>query len=342
MRPSRTQRVIACLVYPDSYALDVVAMVSPFTTANHLICNPGPYPVYQWATDHGPYSIVFLSKRGGQVSTVEGMRFVTHSLRSKQARTIDTLIVPGGFGVVHALRDKDLVSSAEKLEANARRVCAVGSGLALVAKIGNLNQGSAVARSDYANDLTRYYPKLALNTHSLFVREGKFWSSAGAASCLDLALWLIEDDLGRAMALKVAKRLIVYSRRLGDEPQFSLSLGAMTRFSDKFEKLHAFIRNHLASDLSLAEMARHMGMSVRNFSRRYMETFGRTPAQQVEMIRVQEAKRYMASTDLSFREAARLVGFGSEQRMRRAFARQAERAPSKKQRRTRNVGPERL
>ena len=154
----------------------------------------------------------------------------------------------------------------------------------------------------------------------IFVCDGSVWTSAGVTAGIDLALALVEEDLGRSVALAVARYLVVFLKRPGGQAQFSEALALQTA-EDKFGALHDWINGHLASSLSLSVLADQAGMSERSFSRRYAEATGQTPARAVERLRVEAARRLLSESRLPVKRIAQRCGFGSEETMRRSFLR---------------------
>jgi transcriptional regulator GlxA family with amidase domain len=154
----------------------------------------------------------------------------------------------------------------------------------------------------------------------IFVRDGSVWTSAGVTAGIDLALALVEEDLGRSVALAVARYLVVFLKRPGGQAQFSAALSLQTA-DDKFGALHDWINLHLADDLSLSVLAGRVGMSGRSFSRHYAEATGQTPARAIERLRVEAARRQLSDGRVPVKRIARQCGFGTEETMRRSFLR---------------------
>jgi transcriptional regulator GlxA family with amidase domain len=152
----------------------------------------------------------------------------------------------------------------------------------------------------------------------IFVCDGPVWTSAGVTAGIDLALALVEEDLGRSTALAVARYLVVFLKRPGGQAQFSAAL-ALQAADDKFGALHDWISERLAGDLSLSVLADQAGMSERSFSRHYAEATGQTPARAIERLRVEAAQRLLSETALPVKRISQRCGFGSEETMRRSF-----------------------
>ena len=165
-----------------------------------------------------------------------------------------------------------------------------------------------------------------LDPDPIFIRDGNVWTSAGVTAGIDLALAFVEADLGRRVALAVARQLVVFLKRPGGQAQFSATL-KLQHGDERFDRLHAWILDNLRGDLSLAALAERANMSPRSFSRHYRKTTGRTPARAIEEIRTEAARRLLEQ-GLSVSQASRRCGFGSEETMRRGFLRTARHQPA--------------
>src|SRR6202000_2255536 len=189
----------------------------------------------------------------------------------------DTLMVAGGPGVDAAAADTVLIDWLRQRTRKARRVASVCTGAFLLAASGTLDGRRAVTHWSYCADLARRFPSVRVESDPIFVRDGSVWTSAGVTAGIDLALALVEEDLGRTAALAVARYLVVFLKRPGGQAQFSEALSLQSA-EDQFGVLHDWINQHLAEDISLPVMARQAGVSERSFSRHYAEATGQTPA----------------------------------------------------------------
>jgi transcriptional regulator GlxA family with amidase domain len=233
---------------------------------------------------------------------------------------IDTLVVAGGQGVIRAAEDAELLDWVRRRALRARRVASVCTGAFLLAATGLLDGRRAVTHWDYCDRLARAYPKVHVDPDPIFVRDGMIWTSAGVTAGIDLALALVEDDVGRGVALRVARHLVVFLKRPGGQAQYSAAL-TLQSTDDRFAGLHDWIRTHLSDDLPLRRLAAEAGMSERSFIRRYRDATGLTPARAVERLRVEAARQLLLETRLPAKRIAARCGFGSEETMRRSFAR---------------------
>lgn len=298
------------LAFPRVQLLDVSGPLQVFSTANDLVVEAGGVC---------PYAPRVVAQGGGPVAASAGLELATAPLPAVGS-ALDTLIVAGGKGVDAAAADPALVDWLATRAKTARRTASVCTGAMLLAAAGVLDGKRAATHWSFCDVLARRYPAIRVEPDPIFVRDGEIWSSAGVTSGIDLALALVEEDLGRALALAVARYLVVFLKRPGGQAQFSEAL-SLQAADDRFGALHAWMGAHLADELSLPALAERAGMSERSFSRRYTEATGVTPARAVERLRVEAARRLLGDTRLPVKRIAGRCGFGSEETMRRSFLR---------------------
>ncbi len=293
------------LAFPRVQLLDVAGPLQVFASAND---QAGAEP---------PYDPVVVAA-APTVASSAGLRLVPQPLPGPEV-AVDTLVVAGGAGIDAACEDARLVGWIAARAAAARRVCSVCSGAFLLAEAGLLDGRRAATHWGRSAQFARRYPRVRLEPDPIFVRDGDVWTSAGITAGIDLALALVEADLGHAVALAVARQLVVFLKRPGGQAQFSAALDLQAG-SDRFAQLHAWIAGNLAGDLSAPALARAAGMSERSLARHYRDATGTTPARAVERLRVEAARRLLEDGQAVKRVAAR-CGFGSEETLRRAFLR---------------------
>ena len=301
-------RRIEILAFPDAQLLDVAGPLQVFASANdeaRMAGRPAPYDPLVVAA-------------AGMVRTSSGLALAAAPLPAAET-PLDTLIVSGGWGVYAACEDGALVGWLRGRANVARRVASVCSGAFLMAEAGLLDGRRAVTHWHRCDEFRRRFPKVRLEADPIFVRDGEVWTSAGVTAGIDLALAMVEADLGRAIALTVARQLVVFLKRPGGQSQFSVALD-LQEGGGRFDDLHAWIVAHLDRPLALADLAERAGMSLRSFSRHYQRTTGRTPARAVEELRLESARRLLEQGGHVARIATR-CGFGSEETLRRAFLR---------------------
>ena len=219
-----------------------------------------------------------------------------------------------------AAADPVLLDWVREQAKRSRRVASVCTGAFLLAATGLLDGRRAVTHWSYCSELARRFPAVQVEPDPIFVQDGPVWTSAGVTAGIDLALALVEEDLGRTVALAVARYLVVFLKRPGGQAQFSAALSLQTA-EDQFGALHDWINDHLADDISLPILASQARMSERSFSRRYAEATGVTPGRAVERLRVEAARRLLSESRMPLKRVSQRCGFGSEETMRRSFLR---------------------
>jgi transcriptional regulator GlxA family with amidase domain len=239
---------------------------------------------------------------------------------------LDTVIVAGGWGVNAACENRSLVEWLRVRSKAAQRTASVCSGAFLLATAGLLDGRRAVTHWQRCSEFAERFPQVRLDPDPIFVRDGDVWTSAGVTAGIDLALALVEIDLGRETVLAVARQLVVFLKRPGGQSQFSAALSLQGN-DRRFDQLHAWIMENLSGTLSLAVLAEHANMSTRSFARHYRQATGRTPARAVEDIRIEMARRLLEE-GLPVARVSRRCGFGSEETMRRAFLRTFATSPN--------------
>lgn len=327
-------RLIAVLAFDDVQLLDVAGPVQVFASANEVACGS------RGAPSHGaPYRLAVVSRRGGPIRSSSGLPLVTEPIaKAVGGARIDTLILPGGPGVDRAAGDKNTVAWIRRQVSAARRVASVCTGAFLLAEAGALSGRAATTHWKFCVRLQHDYPDIKVDPDPIYVRDGRIWTSAGVTAGIDLSLALIQEDLGRKLAMAVARQLVVFLSRPGGQSQFSVPLEAQTAAADgnapnHFEPLHDWIAENVGADLRVERLAERAGMSPRNFARVYAATMGMTPARMVEKIRVEAVRRSLEETDLPIKKIAAAHGFHQEERLRRAFARQVGTTPAEYRRR---------
>jgi transcriptional regulator GlxA family with amidase domain len=309
-------RSILLLAFPNVQLLDVCGPLQVFASANELAAKRG---------QPQPYAPRVIAAEAGLVTSSSGLALQADSLRSVKGQ-VDTFIVPGGSGVIAAAEDSRLIHWAQRQAPRSTRVASVCSGAFVLAEAGLLDGRRVATHWARCNELAQRYPQLRVEADPIFIRDGAIWTSAGVTAGIDLALALVEEDHGRAMALDVARELVVFLKRPGGQSQFSTML-SMQKADDRFDELHAWMTAHLASDLSVPMLARRVNMSERSFMRHYKAKTGRTPARAVEQLRVEAAQRLLGETTWSIKRIATRCGFGSEETMRCSFIRLLRVAP---------------
>jgi transcriptional regulator GlxA family with amidase domain len=303
-------RTIAVLAFPAVQLLDVTGPVQVFASANDFVTDAG---------GAAPYRISIVAQGGGVVAASGGVTLAASPL-TPVGEALDTLIVAGGEGVDSACENPVLVEWVRQQASMARRVASVCTGAFLLGAAGVLDGRRAATHWKFCTRLAERYPAVRVEPDPIFLCDGPVWTSAGVTAGIDLALALVEEDLGRSVALAVARYLVVFLKRPGGQAQFSATLALQTA-DDKFGALHGWVNDHLGRDLSLSVLAEQVGMSERSFSRHYAEATGQTPARAIEQLRVEAARRLLSESRLPVKRIAQRCGFGSEETLRRSLQR---------------------
>ncbi|GEP11203.1 HTH-type transcriptional regulator CdhR [Methylobacterium gnaphalii] len=302
--------MIEVLAFEGVQVLDVTGPLQVFASANEHLAKAQQEPAYR---------LRVVTKGGGAALTSSSLTLATERLPAAEEE-IDTLVVAGGPGVEAATVDTELIDWLRNRSSRARRVASVCTGAFLAAASGILDGRRAVTHWSFCDAFARRFPAVRVEPDPIFLRDGPVWTSAGVTAGIDLALALVEEDLGGEIALAVARYLVVFLKRPGGQAQFSAALSLQTA-GDRFDALHRWMQANLGSDLSLSVLATQAGMSERNFSRRYREVTGITPARAVERLRVEAARQMLTDTRQPVKRIGQRCGFGSEETMRRSFLR---------------------
>jgi transcriptional regulator GlxA family with amidase domain len=297
-------------------------------------CQPldivGPAEVFHGAEvmRPGSYDVVVASLTGGVVGGPGPVRLDTVALGALRG-PVDTVVVPGAYDPTVRPAHQPLISAVAGLADSARRVTSVCSGALLLAAAGQLDGRRATTHWAVTDMLAQGHPEVAVQPDSIFVRDGNVWTSAGVTAGLDLALALVEEDLGGEVAREIARWLVMFRRRPGGQSQFSPHLEARTAETTSLRDVQDWLADHLDRDLSNAALADRAGMSERNFARRFREEIGVTPAVHVARLRVEAAKELLAQADTGLVEIARRCGFGTVETFHRTFHRATGTTPGR-------------
>ncbi len=311
-------RKIVMLAFEDAQILDITGPLQILGSANRG---------YEWPV----YDIVLAAREPGPFRTTEGLSLVAGAGYARGGpallKNIDTLMVSGGEGVDRARHDSSLLRLITSGAAQARRVVSVCSGAFLLAEAGLLEGRRATTHWSRVEQFGREFPGVALEPDAIFVRDGKIWTSAGVTAGMDLALALIREDLGDEAALAIARQHVIFLMRPGGQSQFSAHLAPEAYPNGKLAGLLRWIPEHAGEGLDVAALAAKAGMSERSFARNFVRETGETPARYIARTRIDAARRLLTASDLPVGTIAQRAGFGSEERMRRAFQRALKTSP---------------
>lgn len=305
----RPHRVVM-LGFPQAQILDITGPLEVFSRTS------------RWLADHRgagvpAYETELVAARAGPFATSGGLQLVATRSYDNAGR-IDTLLVAGGIGYEAVVKDP---AQLHWITAQARRVERLGSicnGAMLLAAAGLLEGKAATTHWAYLDRLEKLAPGVDVERDALYVRAGNIYTSAGVTAGMDLALALVEQDHGKAVALAVAQELVLFLKRPGGQSQFSRHLQAQRR-DDLFGELELWMLEHAGEDLSVQNLARRMSMSPRHFARQFVARLGTSPGAYVRRLRVEQARRQIENGASRLKKVARDCGFADEQSLRRSF-----------------------
>lgn len=310
-RPTSGPRLIGFVGFDGLAALDLIGPLDAFTHA------AGAAERYQCR-------VYGLSRRA--FACESGMEFKPHGLLS-DAPALDTVIVPGGAGLRDPAINRPVAHWLRTHAAGIRRVVTVCTGIYALAPTGLLDGRRVTTHWRFAADVAARFPALRVEADKIFIRDGRFFTSAGVTAAIDLALWLIEADHGHPLAIEVARELVVYLKRNGGQEQYSSPLQLQSRSGD-LEQLTTWIAGNLARTLTVDVLAERAHLSPRQLHRRFIAAFGQPVGEVVERLRLDAARERLTEHAYPIETVARLVGFQSADVFRRAFVRRYGTRPS--------------
>lgn len=318
MQP-QSQHSIAVLLFDDVLSLDLAGPTDALLAANHY-----------WREANNKtladrfYDFHFVSCSTSTVRAQSGLKLVADRLLAEVSPSqYDAVLVPGGFGVFEAAHNRSLINWIKEAHKTNCRTISVCSGALLLAEAGILEGKTTCTHWSLCQKLAATYPAISVDPESLYVADGNIITSAGVTSGIDMTLALIEADLGREIALKVARRLVVHLKRPGAQSQFSWPLKAQTSSrGNPVDNAVKWILDHINEPMSVERVAAAAGMSVRSFTRHFRAQVGDSPARFIEQARLENARLLLEENKgVALSHAAAASGFSSTEHLTRAFER---------------------
>jgi transcriptional regulator GlxA family with amidase domain len=322
---------IAILVFPGVQLLDLVGPMDVFHEAIRQAGRPAPYKLH------------ILAEGQEALTGSNGMRFLPDSSWRRAPRDIDTLLVAGSPGISSDKFEPELLVWLQRQARRVRRIGAVCTGAFVLAAAGLLDGRRATTHWNASGKLAALYPGITVEPDHIYIRDGATYTSAGVTAGMDLALALVEEDLGREVAMRVARELVMFLKRPGGQSQFSAHLAAQTAERSAIRTVQEWVLADLRRDLSVEALAARAGMSMRNFARIFKRDAQCTPAEFVEGARLDAARRMLEESDAPLKRIAAHCGFGEVNTLRRAFLRRLGASPveyRKRFRADRNIRPQ--
>jgi transcriptional regulator GlxA family with amidase domain len=310
---------IVMLSVPPASGVDVIGPLEALGIASRMVAESSGRAAYE--------SELVTTASDLALPTSSGVKIVAHKHYTEVRGKVDTLLISGGPGT-RGPRDPALLDWLRQMAKHTRRICSICTGAYLLADAGLLEGKRATTHWRHVESFARQHPGVLWDPNPIFIQDGRFYTSAGISAGMDLALALIEEDFGSALALDVARYMVIFLRRPGSQAQFSVSLAAQAAERKSLQELQAWIAENPAKDLSVEALADRAAMSSRNFARVFASELGSTPARYVEQVRVEAARTLLASTDDGVDQIASRCGFSSAELLRRCFVRHFKIAPS--------------
>ena len=321
-----SQKRIGFIGFDGVVAIDLAGPMEAFNCA-----------VIQGQSGFGPcYEVITIGLSNRPFMAASGLVFKPEK-SFKNAPPLDTLVVPGGYGLREPHIGTAVAAFVKARAKSTRRIVSICTGIYGLAATGLLAGRKVTTHWRFASDVARRFA-LQVDDNAIFIKDGQFYTSAGATAGIDLSLSLIEEDYGPGVAMAVARELVVYLKRAGGQEQYSEPLQFQMQSVSRLSDLATWIVGHLGEDLSVEVLAAKACLCPRHFSRRFKIEFGHTPADLVERLRLDEARRRLSGGDNSIENIGTSVGFKSADAFRRAFERRLGINPSDYRHRFRAFG----
>jgi transcriptional regulator GlxA family with amidase domain len=313
-----TAKRIGLVGFDGVVAIDLAGPADAFTYAEIPEGQNGPRRCYE---------VVIIGLSNRPFVAESGLVFTPHKT-FRNAPPLDTLVVPGGIGLRKPHICKTIAAFVRARARSTRRIASICTGLRGLAQTGLLAGRAVTTHWHHAQDIARRFPELRVDHNAIFLKDGQFYTSAGATAGIDLSLALIEEDYGPRVAMTLARQLVVYLKRSGGQEQYSEPLQFQTQSISRLSELATWMLSHLHEDLSVETLAAKACLCPRHFSRRFKAEFGSPPADFLERLRLDDARRRLSEGDNSIENVAASVGFKSSDAFRRAFERRLGINPS--------------
>ncbi|MFQ6398066.1 GlxA family transcriptional regulator [Nocardia sp. KC 131] len=312
-------RTVVLVVYDGFQLLDLAGPLDVLAAANYAVGTPA-------------YRLITVSPGGRSIELPGGASFAVDQALEQLAATtdaIDTLLVVGGMGAFVPKTSSEVARQLPALARRSQRITSVCAGALVLAAAGLLNGYRATTHWGACDHLARAFPLVTVESDRIFVHDRNRWTSAGVSAGIDMALALVEADLGTEIAQFIARQLVIFVRRAGGQEQHSAQLRSQPARTPSIRAVQQWLPEHLAEDLTIAALASRAGMSERTFARTFRAETGATPAQFIETLRVEAARGLLESTDLTVDAIARIVGYKHGKTLHRVIARRLSTTPDR-------------
>ncbi|MGH3768764.1 MAG: GlxA family transcriptional regulator [Pseudonocardiaceae bacterium] len=310
------ERLVIIVGYDEVTLLDIACVTSSLHAANQIGASPA-------------YRVSVTTPGGHAISADSGVRLQSQQSLERCTGPLDTLIVSGGLGHEAAAGNPRIVGHVRRLARESRRVASVCTGASILAAAGLLDGKRATTHWRFAGQLAARHPEVCVDPDPIYIRDGKVSTAAGVTSALDLTLAFIEEDHGAALARRVARVLVTYLQRPGNQAQMSMHVAAPPPDHTLVRVVTDHITSHLDGDLSSGTLASAAGVSERHLTRLFLQHLGQTPGRYIRRARTEAAAQLLASTSLPTGRVAARCGFGTAETLRQAFVARYGISPSR-------------
>ena len=310
----QTTKRVGLLTFPDAELLDAVGPLEVFAKANDM-------------ADQRLYEIDVVAPQAGPVVMGSGIALVAGAGLDDNLGPIDTLLIGGGDGTRRRAHDARVQAWVERYQGHATRVGSVCTGSYVLAAGGYLDGVRATTHWRRCDEFAVMFPRVRLEPDAIYVRDGRYATSAGITAGIDLALALVEEDHGRELTFAIARQLVVFAQRAGGQSQFSAPLLAMAEGGSRLDEIRHWVIKNLPQPMSVETLAARAGMAPRSFARRFRQETGMTPGAFIQVARIDAARRALEIGRDPIKTIAHQTGFGHEETMRRAFIKHLKVSP---------------
>jgi transcriptional regulator GlxA family with amidase domain len=313
---------IVILAPPNTSILDVAGPIEVFSKAADYIDR-------YFHNSAGSYTVHVLSTQSSKiVNTSSGLPIVSEGGIKSIGYKVDTVLVAGIPNAPVNMVGKEILNWLRENSNSIRRVGSICAGAFILAEAGILNGRRATTHWSVCDKLARHYPKVKVESDPIFIKDGNVYTSAGISTGMDLSLAMVEEDYGRDIALFVARQLVLYLKRPGNQSQFSIILSHQKVDYQPIREMQDWIIEHLNEELNIEILAEKASMSPRNFARVFLRESGITPAKYIQKLRLETARRRLEETRLTLDEISSECGVGNADALRRLFLRYMKTTPS--------------
>jgi transcriptional regulator GlxA family with amidase domain len=306
--------LILVVGYDGAELLDIACVTSTLTTGLTTAAM-----IAGTSTDEAPYDVRLLTPGGRPITCSSGLQLKAHGALERHRGPIDTLVISGGFGCGVVSNDQRIIGHIRRIATHARRVASVCTGAGILAAAGLLDGRRAATHWGFADAFARHYPAVRFDPGPIYIRDGHLYTSAGVTAAIDLTLALIAEDLGEVRAREVARALVTYLHRPGNQAQISLHVGAPAPSDPIVLKIVDYITRRISGDLTTSVLASQAGISARHLSRLFHTDLGQSPARYVRRARTEAAAQLLSTTSLPLSRIAERCGFTTTEGLRTAF-----------------------